>query len=440
MTEEVDILIKNTSTLNMTEERTEMRHVDIAITNGKILGIAPNLRYDAKEEIDGSYKMFMPGLVDTHTHAFQIFLRGALSSKELNVHPLWLKILIPFEADMQKEEGRVSAELACLNMIKKGITAFADAGGPYPDQLAEVAYKAGLRARITSSTFDRGPESYNRDMRTNLELARRWKNGRVIGWFSIRQIMISSDQLIFESFAQAKKEDTGLHIHLNEEVAEVDHALTRWGMRPFEYLHEKGLLSQRVIAAHCAFLSDYETQIIAQDSVSIAHCPMAAMTYMAFPKVPRLLRMGANVALGTDGGSYRGLDMFVDMNVALASHIGYFGTPYFDFNVISTLDLLKMACVNGYRAIMQKDGGVLEGGRIADIISVNLKAPHLRPMKELEAIPLFATGDDVSDMIVDGKIVMRERKVLTMDEDEILNESFDFEPKVYERIKKIVKR
>lgn len=441
MAEEVDILIRNTNILTLDERNPILHDNDIAVKNGRIAAIGRGLgKVDAKAEVDGEKKVVLPGLVDAHTHPFQIFLRGGLSSKELNVHPLWLKVLIPFEAEMDREEGQVSAELACLNMIKKGITAFADAGGPFPEALASTAEKAGLRARITHSTMDTGPENYRRDIEHNKSLVAKLKGDRVRGWYSIRQIMLSTDKLIEETMASAEKDNVGVHVRLNEEAAEIDHALSRWGKRPFEYFHDRRFLSRRILAAHCAFLSDEETRLIAKSSTNVAHCPMINMAYMTFPKVPRLLELGVNVALGSDGGSYRGLDLFTEMNIAIASHTAYFGTPYYDYGILSAGTALKMATTNGCKAIMQDDAGLVKVGYRADLITINLNQAHLSPMHDLTTLPLFATGNDVWDMIVDGKLLMKERQVLTLDEPSILERTRKIQLSVQERLGRYVKR
>ena len=135
---EVDILIRNADILTLEDVEPVLHDCDIAIKDDRITAIGKKLRHlDAKQQLDGKGKVVMPGLVDAHTHTFQIFLRGALSSKELNVHPLWLKVLMPFEAEMNSKEAQVSVELGCLNMIRKGITAFADAGGPSRNSLLD---------------------------------------------------------------------------------------------------------------------------------------------------------------------------------------------------------------------------------------------------------------------------------------------------------------
>ncbi|MCS6784246.1 MAG: amidohydrolase family protein [Candidatus Caldarchaeum sp.] len=440
MTDEADILIKKIHAVTLDDQRPVLKDVDIAVKGGVIDKIGVGIRCDAKTEIDGRRKIALPGLVDAHTHCFQIFLRGALSIKELNIHPIWLKVLIPFEAEMPFEEGRVSAQLACLNMIKKGITSFADAGGPYPETLAEIAYQAGLRARITGSTMDRGPENYRRTVEHNRNLRKKWRDGRVQGWYSIRQVLTSSDELISDTFKAAAKDGSGIHIHLNEEFSEIEHSLQRWGMRPIEYLYSKGFLGENVLAAHCAFLNDAEVEALARTATKVAHCPMINLAYMTFPKVPRLLQLGVDVGLGSDGGSYRGLDLFVDMNVAMAALTAYFGTPYYDFSVMSSTTLLKMAAYHGAKAIGESNLGILREGYKADIITVDRSQPHLTPLHDPSSLPLFATGSDVADVIIDGKMVMHSRKVLTIDEEKIMEDAEEIAPSSFERITKLVKK
>jgi len=437
--EEVDILVRNTDILTLDDSKPVLHGYSLAIQAGRIQAVGKELgSLDSKHELDGRGKVILPGLVDAHTHVFQIFLRGALSSRELNVHPVWLKILMPFEAEMAPEEAEASAQLASLNMIKKGITAFADAGGPYPEVIASIAESAGLRARITHSTMDDGPENYRRNVECNEKLVAKLKGDRVKGWYSIRQIMVSTDRLIEETMRRAERDDVGVHIHLNEETAEVEHALNRWGKRPFEHFHDRNYLSKRILAAHCAFLSDHETHLIAETSTNVVHCPFINMAYMTFPKVPRLLELGVNVALGSDGGSFRALDLFTEMNIALASHTAYFGTPYYDFSTLSAPILLRMATTNGYKAIMQEDAGVVREGFRADLITINLNRAHLTPMYDLTALPLFTTGNDVADMIVDGKLIMTDGSVLTMDESEVLGRAREVEPKITERLGRYV--
>jgi len=441
MKELVDIVVRHADVLTMDEDARVIRHADIAIDKGYIKDIGRLEGYEGAEEIDARNKVAMPGFVDAHTHPFQILLRGSLSLRELNVHPIWLKVLIPFEAEMNEEEATISAQLAVLNMIKKGITAYADAGGPYPDILGRITDVAGIRGRITYSTMDTSPfENYRHTAEENRALVRKWgTSGRVQGYYSIRQIMTSSDELIESTMRYAEEDGVRVHMHLAEEFSEVEHALNRWGTRPVEHLYKKGLLSGRLIAAHSAFLSDDEVQMYAETGVNVVHCPTINMTYMTFPKVPQMLRKGINVALGSDGGSYRGLDMFTEMNVAMASLIGHFGTPYYDFGSLQLASILRMATSNGYRAIGEVMAGEIRVGYKADIILIDTNRPHLVPLYDPASLPLFATGNDVSDVIVDGKVVMKDRRVLTMDEEAIIEKVREISPQVIERIRRLTK-
>lgn len=440
MTNEADIIIRGVDVLTLDDSRPSLKDVDIAISAGQITQIGEKVHVDSGLELDGRGKVALPGMVDAHTHAFQILLRGALSLKDLNVHPIWLKILIPFEAEMERKEAELSARLACLNMIRKGITSFADAGGPYPDILAEVAQEAGLRARVTHSTMDNGPENYRRDANQNRQLVSKWKEGRVRGWYSIRQIMTSSDDLIEKTIEYAERDGAGVHIHLCEEISEIEHALNRWGKRPVEYFFQRGFLSKRIVAAHSAFLTDREVSMFAESGTNVVHCPMINMAYMTFPKIPRMLQAGVNVALGSDGGSYRGLDLFTEMNIAIASLTAYYGTPYYDFAVLPTTTALKMVTTNGAAAIMEERLGVISPGCAADIIMIDRRKPHLTPMYDLTSIPFFATGNDVSDVIVDGRVLMKDGKVLTLEEQTIINSIEEAAPHVLDRIRRHLKQ
>lgn len=437
MNEQADVLIKNITALDPVSGAT-LEGVDIAIRDGRIIKIGKCLKFDSKEEIEGRGKIATPGLVDTHTHVFQILLRGSLSLKELQAHPIWLRVLIPFEAELTPDEARISAELACLNMITKGIVSFADAGGPYPEILAEVSLKAGIRARVTHSTMDAGPEYYRRSAAMNRELVKKYSNGLVRGYYSIRQLMTSTDHQLEETFRLSREDRVPVQMHLNEEGSEIQHALARWGARPVEYLHSQGYLSRLLIAAHCAFLSYREVELLAECVVNVAHCPTIAMLYMNFPKVPELLASGVNVSLGSDGGSYRPLDLFAEMNVMLSGMTGYYGAPYHDYNVLDPRTALKIATYNGAQALGDNAGSISEGA-LADICIIDARRPHLTPLHDPYLLPLFATGSDVTDVIVNGELVMKGGEVLTLDE-EITRTAAEIAPQVREKVTSLLKK
>jgi 5-methylthioadenosine/S-adenosylhomocysteine deaminase len=437
MREDADILISGVTILSL--EGRPLEGVDIAIRGGFIHSIGRGLKVDAADTIDGEGKIAIPGLVDCHTHSFQVLLRGALTLKELQRHPVWLKVLIPFEAEMSREEAMVSAQLSCLNSIKKGVTAIADAGGPYPELLAEAALESGLRALVTYSTMDAGPENYRIGVERNRDLVRKYREGRVRGYYSIRQIMTSTDDLIERTFRYASEDNVPVQMHLSEEVLEIQHSLSRWGLRPAEYLHRKGFLKPALMAAHCAFLSQEECIFLARSGATVVHCPTIAMMYMNFPPIPEIMIHGGNVALGSDGGGLRPLDLFSEMSVMLAGMAGYYGTPYHHTGPLTPLKALEMATRNGAKHFASMLGDVAAGLR-ADIALINAKASHLTPLHDPYSLPLFATGSDVSDLIIDGKIVMRQREVLTINEEDILQRAREVLPDVRERVARIVRK
>lgn len=440
MPTEVDILIKNVIVVDSERVEGRWKPVDVAIKDGVITGVDDSLKLDSKQVIDGRGRLLIPGLIDSHTHVYQILLRGALGLRELNVHPIWLKVLIPFEAEMEKDEALVSAELACLNMVKNGVTGFLEAGGPYADLLAEVASRAGLRARVTYSTMDLGPEGYNIGPSKNRELVARWRRGRVVGWYSIRQLTLSSDSLIEETFRLAEKDGVGVHMHLSEEHSEIEHSLSRWGSRPVEYLGSRGFLSHRLVAAHCAYLTDHEVWLLARSGARVAHCPFINMAYMTFPKVPTMLREGVVVSIGSDGGSYRSIDLFSELLIAYSSHTAFYGTPYHDYSPLGLRDLIAMATVNGGRAMMEDKLGLVKTGWKADLITIRLRSPHLIPLHNPAYAVMLANGNDVLDVIVDGRVIMRDRRVLTMDEEEVIEKTESISSEVVKRVRRLLKK
>jgi len=453
MVEAVDLLIEGPTILTMSELGV-IREGAIAIKGDRIVEVGRRDRildsYRGEQVIDGRGYIAMPGLIDCHTHTFQVLLRGSLSLKEFSKHPVWLNVLIPFEGALTEKEARISAQLSCLNMIKMGTTCFADAGGPRPETLAKAVVESGLRAVITRSTMDRGqlPEtmkdSTDEALVKNMSLIERWNgsgDGRIKVWFGIRQIMTSTDELLHRTAELARKYNVGIHIHLSEEILEVDHALRRWGERPVEHLANIGLLSDKVLAAHCSYLTDHEVKILAEHRVSVAHCPVINYSYMYNPKIPQMLTSGVNVCMGTDGGSMRPLDMFQEAITALVCCNAHYGTPYYDHQALTLQDVLEMATTNGAKALMwNHEIGAIKPGYKADIILIDTRRPHLTPLYDPYSIPLLCQGTDVTTVIVNGKTLMQNGRVKTLNEEQIIEEARELAPTLIEKIENIAKK
>ncbi len=430
--EEVDVLFKNATCITMVDSKPFCRG-QVAVKDGKIYAVGESLKFDAKDSFEEDL-ILMPGLVDAHTHAFQVLLRGFVNSKSLTVHPFWLKVLIPFEMSLSEEEARVSAELSVLNMLKKGTVLYLDAGGPYPEILAEVSEKAGIKARVTQSTLDK-VKGYERGVEDSLKLIEKYRAGRVKAWLSIRQIMLASDELMNGIFRLSKEKGVPVTMHISEEVSEVEFSLEKWNLRPVELLNTLGYLGENLVLAHAAFLSEDEVDLIAKTKTNVAHCPSVNYPYMNFPKVASLLRKGANVALGSDGGAFTSLDMLSEAKVAFSALNGFYGSPYRSIEV-SAYDLLKMLTVNGYKALKEEGSGKISVGYNADIIALK-PGPSLLPLGDPTTIVFYATGGDVKHVIVDGKILVRDGRALTLDEEKITEEAQSLRDKVEEKLWKL---
>lgn len=429
-----DIIISDCSVLSKDFEILE--HRSVAIGDTRILAVRPagevEQRYEADEVLDGSGKLLMPGFNDGHTHTCQQLLRGRTADE----YPMiWTRFLVPFESSLTPEDVRVSADLHCLEMIKAGFTGFADAGGVHMDQVAEAVIASGMRAALTKSTMDSGPaitdrmkESCEDNIRHTEELYRAYQgsgDGRVDIWFGIRQVMTCSPKLVRMVGEKAAEYHTGIHAHLCEHKDEVSFCLQNYRMRPAEFLNEMGVLGPNLLTAHNVLLSEHDITLMAEKQVKVIHCPRSNFSNHGFPKTPRMLECGINIGIGCDGASAVSLDMFEELRILKHGIVSYWGLPVFDPVVLPMKELLKMATIGGAVAMGHGDEiGTVEEGKLADLILVNIRQPHLYPTQNLcNTLVAAGRGSDVTDSIINGRLVMKDRQVLTIDEEKVLADS-----------------
>jgi 5-methylthioadenosine/S-adenosylhomocysteine deaminase len=386
----------------------------------------------AKTELDGHRKLAMPGLVDAHTHAAQQLLRGSVTDE---MPMIWARILVPFESNLAPEDVYAGARLFCVENLKAGITAFADAGGPHMEAVAQAVVETGLRAAITRSTMDAGefiPETMKEPAALAIahteDLYKAYHNagdGRVHIWFGLRQLMSATPDLVEGVSKRSKELQTGVHIHLAEHLDEVSHCLRNYGKRPAEWLDTFGILGPNLLAAHSVRLSDKEVKLVSERRVNVVHCPRSNLGNHGFSKTPLLMALGANIGLGTDGASGNRLDLFEQMRLLKSAMHARYGLEVNDPMVLPALDTLRMATLGGARALMLGDEiGTLETGKKADIILIDLDAAHLSPTAHLPKTIVAAAGPaDVSDAIVDGRLLMKDRRLLDLNEAEIRHEA-----------------
>lgn len=429
-----DILIQGCRVLQ--PDMTISGTCSVAIDKTMICKIGPEAElaqeYEAEETLDGRGKLLMPGLVDGHTHTCQQLLRGRVSDE----YPMvWTRFLVPFESNLRPEDSYVSGQLACLEMIKHGTTAFADSGGVYMDRVADAVVESGMRAAIAKSTMDMGnaitgamKETAKEAVAHTRELYKGYQgagDGRVDIWFAIRQVMTCSQDLIAMVRDAAEELHTGIHAHLCEHKDEVSFCLQNYKLRPAQFLESMGVLGPNLLTAHNVMLSDEDIALMAERGVKVIHCPRANLANHGFPKAPQILQAGLQVGLGCDGAAPSNLDLFDEMKVLRYGMIAYWGLPSFNPVVMTCATVLKMASWGGACALGKGDIlGTVEEGKKADVILLNIDQPHIQPTQNLlNTIVEAANGHDVTDSIIDGRLVMKNREVLTLDEEKICFEA-----------------
>ena len=425
-----DLIIKNCSV--MMPDFSIKKEQDILIQDSFIKKITDtDDGYESKEVLNGKNKLVMPGLVDGHTHTCQQLLRG----RTANEYPMvWTRILVPYESSLTPEDCYWSAKLACLEMIKSGTTAFAESGSTHMGDVANAVIESGMRAALARSTMDIGdaiPDCMKESSELNIlhteALYDKYQgtgDGRVDIWFAIRQVMTCSPELIREIGKEARRLKTGIHAHLCEHKDEVSFCLQHYQKRPAEFLDDMGVLGPNLLTAHNVVLSERDIDLLGERNVKLIHCPRANYANHGFPKTPRILQNNMSLGLGCDGASRPNLSLFAEMKHLLYGTMAFWGIPIFDPDIICAKDLLKMVTVGGARALQHEaELGTIEEGKKADLITINLMQPHLTPTHNLlNTLVYCAAEHDVTDSVINGKIVMRDRNVLTMNEEEIIKE------------------
>lgn len=431
---EFDLLIQKCNILK--PDLSIIKNVSIGVTGSQIAMIdeGPNSQcaYKAKQIIKGAGKLAMPGFVDGHTHATQQLLRGSVVDE---LPMVWTRILVPFESELKPEDVYRGAMLFCIENLKAGTTTFADAGGPHMESVARAAEETGIRGVICRSTMDSGDlipdvmkESTKEAIKRTEQLYKNWHNkgnGRINIWFGLRQAMTSTPELMKAVAEKSQEYGTGVHIHLAEHLAEVAHCLVNYKMRPAEWFNSFGLLGPNLIAAHSVRLSAREILLMKDHKVNVVHCPHSNLGNHGFSKTPLMMALGINIGLGTDGIAGTRLSLFEPMRLLKFAVQARFGIDINDPLALPALETLKMATRGGARAVgMENEIGKLEIGMKADLILLDIDKPHLSPTAHLpKTIATTAGPDDVSDVIVDGTLLIRDKELLHLDEERIRREA-----------------
>jgi len=362
-------------------------------------------------------QIVLPGLINTHTHAPMTLFRGLADDLPLME---WLEEhIFPAEADNVDEEFvRWGTRLACLEMLRGGITTFVDMYY-FEDAIAEEAEACGMRAVVGETLIDfPAPDNKSWDeavayMERFLE---RWRGHELVtpAVAPHAPYTVSAEHLQ-QAHELATRFDVPMLIHLAEDHSEVDQILERTGQRPVAYADGLGILDDRVLAAHMVWPSEDEIATLAERGVGVAHCPQSNMKVAAgIAPVPALLAGGVDVGLGTDGpASNNDLDLWEEMDTAAKIHKVASGDP----TVVSAVEALRMATIGGARAIgMGDEIGSLEPGKLADLIVVDPSGFHQQPLYDPYSTLTYSTkASDVVTVVVHGELLVDEGRVLTVD-------------------------
>lgn len=392
------------------------------------------------EVINLGGKYILPGFVNTHVHTSQQISRGVGDDVDFQT---WLhKRMWPFESNMTEEDSYISTLLCCLELIRSGVTSFAEPGGQFVGSMCKAVAEAGIRGKLAKSVMDCGeglPDKWVRtaDEEIEVQIADLKKfndtaDGRVKVWFGLRTIFNDTDDLIVRTKQLADQYHVGVHMHVAEAKSEVEYVQQRYGEPTVTHLNRLGVLDKNLLAVHAVWLTNEEVDLFKAHDVKVSHNPASAMRVLGFAKIPQMLKKGICVSIGTDGASSNNrMDMVDEMWLTSLIHKGW----RLDSAVVPSQDVLRMATINGARALLdENEYGSLEVGKKADLIVVNPYGASMMPVNDkIAALVTAMHSTNIESTMCNGKWVMRDRKILTVDEDAILKASCEHAKAIYKR-------
>lgn len=386
--------------------------------------------YSADRILGGKKSMVIPGFVDVHSHAFQCLFRGL--GDDMPVEEWVDKSVFPMSKHASKEDFYWAAKLNALEMIKSGTTTFADSHYIHIDKksidkIADGTLESGLRAlivRATQNTFD--PKEFLEDISTaKKETKRVYKkyNGAKERITVVPEVLTpieAEEEFLIEMKHLADELGNGLHMHVAETLDEYKMVRNRTGMGEIEYLGSLGVLNKNLLMAHVIWASKREILSIKETDAKVAHNPVSNQ-YLAdgFADVPLMRSLGITVGVGCDGASSNNdQDMIKAMKMCALMHKNY----SLNASAITAEDVMEMATIDGAKALRIDDRvGSIEKGKRADLAVIDLEKPHLTPCpRPISNLVYSANGSDVVTTIVDGNVIMEERNVKTLNEEEII--------------------
>jgi len=440
--QEVDLIITSEKALLLDAQNTVLEKAAVAIKADTIVAVGPaekiTSQYHAAKTIATGNSLMMPGLVNCHTHAAMTCFRGIADDLTLMD---WLNhYIFPAEAkNVNPELAYWGSLLGAAEMIKSGTTTFCDMY-IFEDETARAAQEAGIRCLIGEVLFDFPSPNFKtpgEGVAYTKMLIEKWQDDPLVN------IMIEPHALYTCSrplLADVKKLSREYHVpiglHLLENVAEKKQLEEKFGKAAVSFLKDIDYLNDQLTAFHCVYFSEEDMKMFADHGCKVSHNPASNMKLASgVAPVPEMLKAGVTVGLGTDGcASNNNLDMIKEMGTAAKLH----KVARLDPTVMDAQTVVRMATIEGAKALgMEKKTGSLEPGKKADIIIIGLNEPHLTPLYcEYSHLVYAASGADVDTVIINGKVVMENRKLLTINEQAVIQKVREIAVKVKESLKK----
>ena len=448
------MLFTNATIITMNPTRAIITGGAIAIKDNRIAAVGKTdallRQYSGDQVIDVKGKLIIPGLIDTHVHLAQALIRGCADDMALIQ---WLRERVwVLQGNFTHDDGYVSARLCIAEMLKSGTTTFLESMLAHRygfDGIARAVDESGIRACLAGIVMDIGTyatqsssmhpgmvESRETSLFGVLDMHSKWHgaaNDRVHVWFGPRTPGGVSSELYREMSDYAHQRDMGITMHLAEVEADKIFLNEKYGLSPVYYAESVGLLGPKTVLVHMVWLARADIDKLAETRTSVSHNPSSnSKLASGVCKVPQMLASGVNVALGCDGGpSNNDYDLVREMKLAAIIHKAVTNNPL----IVPAETVLEMATINGARALgLEQEIGSLEAGKKADLVVIDLNRLHTTPSPNpISSLVYAATGAEVDTVVIDGRIVVEHGQLLTMDENEVMEQAHQHAGALYRR-------
>jgi len=449
------MLFKNATILTMNPTRDIISGGAIAIQGNRIVAIGKTdellAQYQDEEVIDVGGKLIIPGLIDTHVHLAQALIRGCADDMAL-IQWLCERVWV-LQGNFTEDDGYVSARLCIAEMLKSGTTTFLESMLAHRygfDGIARAVEESGIRATLAGIVMDGNTYATQDDFAMHpgmqesretslfgvLDMHSKWQGAaddRIHVWFGPRTPGGVSPELYREMSEFARQRDMGITMHLAEVEADKIFLKEKYNLSPVYFAESVGLLGPKSVLVHMVWLMQEDIKLLAATRTSVSHNPSSnSKLASGVCKVPQMLAAGVNVALGCDGGpSNNDYDLIREMKLAAIIHKAVSNDPL----LVPAETVLEMATINGARALgLEHEIGSLEVGKKADLVVIDFHRLHTTPsINPVSTLVYAATGGEVDMVVVDGQVVVEQGTLLTMDEQEIMEQAHQHAGLLYRR-------